>query len=137
MDGRRPLLLFFDGNCGLCHRAVLFVLRRDPSGRFRFAPIGGRRYREAIREVERTGLPDSLLLVDATYRILTRSDAILEIGARLGGFWSTVSKVGRLIPRPIRDGVYDGIARVRGRLFRRPQESCPRVPDRWRDRFDT
>ncbi|HZH02738.1 MAG TPA: DCC1-like thiol-disulfide oxidoreductase family protein [Myxococcaceae bacterium] len=41
MDASDSDILFYDGGCGLCHRAVRFVLARDPAGRFRFAPLGG------------------------------------------------------------------------------------------------
>jgi predicted DCC family thiol-disulfide oxidoreductase YuxK len=33
-----PIVLY-DGVCGLCNRLVQFILRRDPEGDFRFAPL--------------------------------------------------------------------------------------------------
>src|SRR4029077_20098595 len=53
-QARGPHLLLYDGECGLCHWIVRFVLARDRHGRFHFAalqsdaaarelaPLGGR-----------------------------------------------------------------------------------------------
>ncbi len=132
----RADLLFYDGGCGLCHRWVGFVLRHDPDGsRFRFAPIGGTTWNEAIPESLRQTLPDSLVLRTADGRTLVRSDAVLSIGERLGGGWRSLARVTGLLPRWPLDVGYDGIAKVRKRLFSAPAGSCPVVPAGLRARF--
>ena len=129
-------LLFYDGTCGLCHRWVRFVLRRDLDGtRFRFAPIGGSAWSEAIQPSVRNALPDSLVLRTSDGRTLVRSDAVLHIGERLEGPWRTLSRVIGLLPRWLLDLGYDGVARVRRRLFAPPTHSCPVVPVELRSRF--
>jgi len=40
------------------------------------------------------------------------------------------------VPRGIRDRAYDGIARVRYRLFRKPTDACPVTPPELRARFE-
>src|SRR5262245_17251873 len=35
------LIVLFDGACAFCNRAVDWLLRRDPEGRLRFAPLQG------------------------------------------------------------------------------------------------
>jgi len=40
-----------------------------------------------------------------------------------------------VVPRFLRDGVYDGIARVRHKLFAKPSEACPLMPEELRRRF--
>ena len=35
-------ILFYDGYCGFCNRMVLFVLERDKSLHFKFAPLKGK-----------------------------------------------------------------------------------------------
>ena len=54
-----------------------------------------------------------------------RSDAILQILRDLGGFWRVVSWL-RVIPRPLRNALYDRIARHRYAWFGR-YEAC-RLP---------
>jgi predicted DCC family thiol-disulfide oxidoreductase YuxK len=130
-----PDLLFYDGTCGLCHRWVLFVMRHDPDGtRFRFAPLGGRTWSDFLQG--RIGeLPDSLVLRTSDARILVRSDAVLRIGERLGGRWRMVSRLTEVLPRWLLDLGYDGVARVRKKLFAPPPGLCPILPAELRARF--
>ena len=76
-----PELLFYDGGCGLCHRAVRFVLWADPEGRaFRFAPLGGDTFQALVSAGERERLPDSLVVrTTEDGRLLTRSTARASI----------------------------------------------------------
>lgn len=128
--------LFFDGGCGLCHRAVLFLLARDPGGgRFLFAPIGGETFRATLPAAVRGSLPDSLVL-SGEGRLLVRSEAVLEALDLVGGGWRALARVGRLLPLPLRDGLYDAVAKARRRLFAAPAGGpCPVVPPSLRGRF--
>jgi len=58
------------------------------------------------------------------------------VWTRLGGMWRTVALIGRLIPAAWRDGVYDAVARMRYRLFRKPESACPLLPGHLRSRFE-
>ena len=127
----------YDGSCGLCHRSVRFALARDPDGRlFRFTPLQSERFRHLIPANRRETLPDSIVVVTDDQRVLLRSDAVLHMLQRIGGAWGALAALGFLIPRPLRDGVYDMVARVRSRLFRSPDTACPLVPRELRDRFE-
>jgi predicted DCC family thiol-disulfide oxidoreductase YuxK len=129
-------LLFYDGGCGLCHRTVLFALRHDLDGtRFRYAPIGGTTYEAAFPADRASALPDSIIVRTADNRTLTRSDAVLHIGERLGGWWGAIGRVAGLLPRWLLDWGYDRIASVRKRLFAPPRDSCPLLPPELRGRF--
>lgn len=130
-----PDLLFYDGGCGLCHRWVLLVLRHDPDGtRFRFAPIGSTAWHDAMQG--RAGsLPDSLVLRTADGRTLVRSDAVLHLAERMGGGWRIVARGAGLLPRWLLDIGYDGVARIRKKLFAPPPAACPILPAELRGRF--
>lgn len=130
-----PDTLFYDGGCGLCHRFVSFVARRDRGERFLFAPLGGEHFRAQVSEQERQRLPETLVLRTADGRLLTRSSAVLAALRALGGIWRAVAAVAVAIPAPVRDGVYDFVARIRYRLFGRPAQSCPLLPLELRQRF--
>jgi len=131
-----PEVLFYDGGCGLCHRAVRFVLAVDREGQaFRFAPLGGATFLDQIPEKERAGLPDSMVLRTQDGVLLTRSAAALHVLRRLGGFWRGLAAVGSVLPRFLLDAVYDFVARVRFRLFAKPDDVCPLVPKELRARF--
>jgi predicted DCC family thiol-disulfide oxidoreductase YuxK len=133
----RPALLFYDGGCGLCHRAVRFVLAEDRDGLgFRFAPLAGAAFERAVPPALRAALPDSLVLVTPAGLILVRAEAAREVGRRLGGLWRVLALISRALPTPWLDRAYDGIARVRHRLFARPPASCPLLPPELFERFD-
>lgn len=129
-------LLFYDGGCGLCHRTVKFALARDLEGsRFRYAPLQGETFRKQYPDAERAELPDSVVLRTADGRTLVKSRAIILIGERLGGIWRLLARAASLLPTWLLDGIYDGIARVRHRLFRHPEGTCPSLPPELKGRF--
>ncbi len=130
------LRVFYDGDCGLCHRAVRFVLSEDRNGTdFRFAPLGCEAFERAVPVADRPSLPDSVVVVRGDGALLLRSQAILEIGRRLGGFWRVLAVLGGWLPRGWRDACYDLIAALRKRLFARPEAECPLIPPYLRGRF--
>jgi predicted DCC family thiol-disulfide oxidoreductase YuxK len=129
--------LFYDGHCGLCHRAVKFVLKHDRSGRaFRFAPLQGQTFQARVAEEQQAGLPDSVVMLTRDGELLVRSAAFLHIFRRLGGGWRVLAAVLSVIPRGLRDFVYDFLARIRYRVFGKRGDLCPIVPAELRARFD-
>jgi predicted DCC family thiol-disulfide oxidoreductase YuxK len=132
-----PEILFYDGHCGLCHRTVKFVLKHDRSGSaFRFAPLQGTTFESRIAPDRRAGLPDSIVVLTNEGSLLVRSDAFLHVRRRLGGGWRILANAQAVIPRPLRDLVYDFVARIRYRVFGKRDDLCPIVPPDLRARFD-
>jgi predicted DCC family thiol-disulfide oxidoreductase YuxK len=132
-----PETLFYDGHCGLCHRAVKFVLKHDRGGSaFRFAPLQGPTFQSRVPPEKRASLPDSVVVLTSQDELLIRSDAFIHILRRLGGRWSFLAVAIRVIPRPLRDAVYNVVARIRYRVFGKRDELCPLVPPDLRARFD-
>jgi predicted DCC family thiol-disulfide oxidoreductase YuxK len=130
-------MLFYDGHCGLCHRAVKFVLKHDRTGEaFRFAPLQGDAFRALVPDAARGSLPDSIVVRTSDGALLVRSTAFIHILRRLGGGWRLWASVLAVIPRGLRDAAYDFVARVRYRIFGRRDELCPIVPAELRKRFD-
>lgn len=128
--------VYYDGSCGLCHRAVRFAVAEE-RGRdlFRFAPLDGETFLEEVPLERRAKLPDSLIVQSGT-ELLSRSGAVLALGRRLGGYWRVGATVVGLLPAALLDPAYDAVARIRDRLFAAPAESCPTIPQRLRRRFD-
>jgi predicted DCC family thiol-disulfide oxidoreductase YuxK len=132
-----PELLFYDGHCGLCHRAVKFVIKHDRTGdAFRFAPLHGPTFESRVSPADRASLPDSIVVLTNDRKILVRSDAFIHILQRLGGGWKFWAGVTSAIPRPLRDLGYDFIARIRYRIFGTRDDACPVAPPELRARFD-
>lgn len=116
-------IVFFDGVCGLCNQFVDFLLVRDRRGWLRFAPLQGRTADAQLPAGRVSADPDSIVYVEDGMQ--DRSTAVLSAVSRLGGAWSFVALLG-LVPRPIRDWVYDVVATHRYRWFGR-REQC-RLP---------
>lgn len=114
-----------------------FVLRHDRGGdAFRFAPLQGETFQARVAVARRAGLPDSVVVLTRDGELLVRSAAFLHILRRLGGGWEVLAAVLGVIPRGLRDFVYDFIARIRYRVFGTREDLCPIVPAELRARFD-
>lgn len=128
--------VYYDGSCGLCHRAVRFLLSEDGDGtRFRFAPLDGDAFRAEVGADARAALPDTVVVRRGDGTLLVRSDAALHLLERMGGAWRVLGTLGGFVPRAIRDAAYDAVARVRRRVFAAPTEACPLLPADLRARF--
>ena len=128
--------IFYDGTCGLCHRATRFVLSEDRTGSaFRFAPLQGETFAAAIAGERLTARPDSIVVRTEHGKLLTRSDAVIYVLQCLGGLWRALALGMWLAPPPLRNGVYDFVARIRHRLFTREETMCPVLPADLRSRF--
>jgi predicted DCC family thiol-disulfide oxidoreductase YuxK len=109
-------VLLFDGVCTLCNGFVRFVIERDPAGRFQFAPLQSAAARRVLGATPQP-LPDSLVLVE-NGRLFTRSTAALRVARGLRFPWP-LAYVFVAVPRPVRDWMYDAVARNRYRWFGR------------------
>jgi predicted DCC family thiol-disulfide oxidoreductase YuxK len=128
-------IVLFDGVCNLCNGSVLFIIDRDPRQRFRFAPLQSEFAVNLLASLGE-GVPepgaDSLVLVeDGT--VYQRSDAALRIARNLRAPWPLLW-MGSIVPRALRDRVYDFIARNRYRWLGR-EESCRIPTPALRERF--
>jgi predicted DCC family thiol-disulfide oxidoreductase YuxK len=128
-----PLLLY-DGVCALCNGAVRFVLKRDAGHTVRFAPLQGDTAGRLLADRPELSGIDSMIWFDADGRAFTRSAAALAIARHVGGGWATLGALARIVPVPVRDAVYDLVARVRYRVFGR-YDACPVPPPEHRARF--
>ncbi|MGJ4748270.1 thiol-disulfide oxidoreductase DCC family protein [Leptospira sp. SA-E8] len=121
-----PIVLF-DGVCNLCNGAVNVLLDLDKHKRLKFASLQSEYAKNLIQsktlEEKIQGI-DSILFWDGK-EIHIKSNAILEICGKLGSFWK-ILKLGYIIPRPIRNILYDLIAKNRYKLFGK-REAC-RMP---------
>lgn len=117
-------ILFFDGVCGLCNHVVDFVLARDHTGVFRFAPLQGETAREQLSDDDVRNL-SSVVLIDKQ-GIHRRSTAVVRMLWHLQGVWKLAGWLLWLIPRPLRNLGYKGVAVVRYRLF--GQKATCRMP---------
>jgi len=115
-------VILFDGVCNLCNGWVRFVIKRDPSGYFRFAPLQSGAAAHLL-EARGSGPQDlSSVIVIEDGQVFERSTAILRIASRLRGPWPLFARLAA-VPTPIRDRVYRWVASNRYRWFGR-RDTC-------------
>ncbi len=132
-----PIVLY-DGVCGLCNRAVQFLLQRDSHDRLRFAALQSD---FAATLLKRHGVDhqelDTVYVVlnpgEANEALLAKSDAALFFAKAIGGVWN-LARLASIIPRPIRNWVYDLVARYRYRVFGK-YETCMLPDPRHKHKF--
>jgi predicted DCC family thiol-disulfide oxidoreductase YuxK len=125
-------LIVFDDVCVLCSGFVQWVIKRDPDRLFRFTsaqgPLGQALYRDLA--LDPVNFATNLVVVNGV--AYGKLDAFIEVATRLGGIWSAAPAL-RLLPPPLRNWLYDRVARNRYLLFGR-REICwlpsPDVADR-------
>lgn len=111
----RPVLLF-DGVCTLCDHSVQFVLEHEPGREIHFASLQSRVGQQLLAEhrLDADDI-DSVVFVDGG-RAYVRSDAALRVASRLDAPWKWLAAAG-IVPRALRNWVYDTVARNRYRWF--------------------
>jgi predicted DCC family thiol-disulfide oxidoreductase YuxK len=134
-----PPILLYDGVCGLCNRFVQFVLRRDRKATFRFASLQSALAGHILARHGSDPVPLDTVYVVLNYelpdeRLLSRSEAVIFVLRQLGGLARFAAHLLHLLPRFLRDGCYNAIARRRYRIFGR-SEVCTLPTDQDRDRF--
>ena len=132
MQGDHPVMLY-DGICKFCNGAVQWILRYDKRGNIHFAPLQSQFAKNVLaRNADLKGV-DSVIVLGTDGRIHTKSDAILQLASGLGGAWKLLL-VGKIIPRFLRDALYDWVARNRYRFFGK-YDSCTRPSPEAMSRF--
>ncbi len=107
-----PLIIFYDGVCGLCDSSVQFVLKQDKQAIFKFCALQSELAEQLIGKKPTN---DSFILLDHG-KFYDKSTAALRVLKYLGGWW----KLGYgfiIVPVIIRNGVYDFIAKYRYQWF--------------------
>ena len=122
MSNSEPYILLFDGVCNLCNSFVQFTIRRDSKNKFKFASLQSESGQALLKKF---GLPtddfDSFVFISGDKYFL-RSSAALQVLKELGGVWNLFYSL-KIFPRPLRDFIYNLIAKTRYRIFGK-RENC-------------
>lgn len=133
MQDQAQAIILFDGVCNLCNRSVNYIIDHDPAERFRFASLqSGVGTALAAEHGFDVSELSSMVLIESGTAYL-RSTATLRVYRRLSGpvclLWPFI-----LVPRPIRDAVYNFVAKRRYRWFGK-RDTCRLPTEADRDRF--
>jgi predicted DCC family thiol-disulfide oxidoreductase YuxK len=118
-------VILYDGVCVFCSRWIRFVAARDTNRRFRFTAIqSGYGTQLAHAFGINPEDPDTNAVVHGGVAYL-KSDGALTVLSNLPGWeWARVLLT---VPKPLRDAVYNLVARNRYRIFGKYEECF--IPD--------
>ena len=128
-DSERPTdkpVLLFDGVCNLCNGLVQWIIPRDPAGRIRFASLQSAAGKALLsgNGLSTSNLDSVVLVEDGTAHL--KSDAVIRLLELLG--WPYKAAVAaHLVPRSVRNSIYDVVAANRYDVFGR-KDRCM-IPD--------
>jgi predicted DCC family thiol-disulfide oxidoreductase YuxK len=118
-------VILYDGVCVFCSRWIRFIAARDKDRRFRFTAIQspyGTHLAQAFGIDPQYPDTNAVIHGDVAW---FKSDAALTALSQLPG-WGWVRAL-RAVPKPLRDAVYNLVARNRYRIFGKYEECF--VPD--------
>ena len=102
--------------CNLCNGAVQFVIKRDKEKYFQFSSLQSDFAKRFLKEkgIEANQLESIILFEDG--KVFKRTDAALRISRHFSPAWK-LCNIFYIIPRFIRDAVYNFIAQHRYKWF--------------------
>ena len=119
-------VIYYDGECGLCHLAVRFILRVDSKSKFYFSPL--------------SNLDNNLKNIDGIIlkrgkKVFYEGQAIILIFENIDNNWNYLAKLLKLIPINVLDTAYRWVSRNRAKISKKKVSSCPIVPSSYQKRF--
>lgn len=121
-------IILFDGVCNLCNKSIQFIIKRDKKDVFRFASLQsnlGQQFIEKLK-IDRSQT-DSMILTASEGAHYVKSTAALRIAKELSGYrWMGFFLY---LPRFLRDGIYDIIAKNRYKWFGKRNECMIPTPE--------
>lgn len=129
---KKPIILF-DGVCNLCNGAVQFVIKRDPGGKFLFASLQSEEGKKLLEQFQLPPEDLSSFVLIEDEKIFTRSTGALKVAKQLKGAIKLLYAF-IIVPKFIRDGVYNWIARNRYKWFGK-QNECMLPNPELKERF--
>ena len=119
-------VIYYDGECGLCHLAVKFILRVDSKSKFYFSPLSNLDYN--LKNI------DSIVFKKGG-KVFYEGQAIIMIFENLDNNWNYLAKVLKLFPVNVLDTAYRWVSRNRAKVSVKKVSSCPIVPNSYQKRF--
>ena len=112
---QQPIILF-DGVCNFCNNAVNFVIKRNAKANILFTPMQSIAGQKLLQQYN---LPvddmQSFVFIDEG-EVYKRSTAALKVCRHLRGLWPLCYGF-MVVPKFIRDGIYNWIAKNRYKWF--------------------
>jgi predicted DCC family thiol-disulfide oxidoreductase YuxK len=120
MNVDKPIILF-DGICNFCNAMVNFIIRQDKKNVFLFCPLQSDSGKRLLEQYKIDWKANDSFVVIENGKAHQKSNAALRLYNKLPWFWKW-TQIFWIIPKFIRDGVYNFIAKNRYRWFGKKEE---------------
>lgn len=128
------MIILFDGVCNFCNSTINFLIDRDKKGIFKFAALQSEPGKEILKKHNIITLTDfDSVILEKDGKLYQKSDAALEIARNMDGLWKLLYGF-KILPKFIRDFVYDLVAKNRYRLMGK-MDACRLPTPELRARF--
>ena len=126
-------ILLFDGICNLCNSSVQFILKRDTNEQFIFASLQSDAAKNVLLQYNmKNSSLDSLVLIEEG-QVFQKSTAVLKVCRHLKWPWKVFYSF-IVIPKFLRDGIYEFVAKHRYQWFGK-KDTCVMVIPEHKNRF--
>lgn len=125
-------IIVFDGVCNFCNRIVQIIIRHDPSCQIHFAAQQSEAGEKLLNQYSIQESTSSVVFI-TNAMVYYQSDAVIEIAKFLTG-WPSIFKYSIIMPRFIRNYIYQLVAANRYRLFGK-QAQCMIPKEEDKERF--
>jgi predicted DCC family thiol-disulfide oxidoreductase YuxK len=109
-------IVLFDGVCNFCNFWVNFAIKRDPKKKLRFTTLQGEAAGTLLPQYKIAPTDLSTVVVIENGKAYTQSSAALRVARHLSGGWKLFYGL-IVVPKFIRDGLYNIISRYRYKWF--------------------
>jgi predicted DCC family thiol-disulfide oxidoreductase YuxK len=121
-------IILFDGVCNFCNGAVNFLIKKDKKSQLKFGAIQSEQGQELLRTYGLSTTEINTFIFIENKKAYTRSTAALKVSKYLGGLWPAFYGF-IIVPKFIRDGIYNWIAKNRYKWFGQKDECMIPTPD--------
>jgi predicted DCC family thiol-disulfide oxidoreductase YuxK len=125
-------IIVFDGVCNFCNRIVQIIIRHDPSAQIHFAAQQSEAGKKLLSDYKVSTSATSVIFIKDGL-VHEQSDAVIEI-AKLLTAWPSLFRYTIIVPRFIRNYIYQLVAANRYRLFGK-QAQCMVPKEEEKGRF--
>jgi len=115
-------VIFFDSICNLCNSTVQFIIKKDTKNAFQFASLLSDAAKIILLQYPEKKFELNSIVFISNDKIYIKSSAVLQILWNLGRGYKLLF-VFWIVPKPIRNFVYDVIAANRYKWFGK-REQC-------------
>jgi len=128
----KPIILF-DGVCNFCNSVVNFIIRHDKKNVFLFCALQSDSGKRLLEQYKINWKQSDSFVVIENRKAWQKSNAALKLYNKLPWYWKW-TQFFWVVPKFIRDGVYNFIAKNRYKWFGKKEDCMIPTPE-MREKF--